>query len=239
MAQPRLSIVIPAYNEAKRIGDTLIKIHAYLMKQSGLSEIVVVDDGSTDRTADAVRKHFPAVQVISYRPNRGKGHAVRTGMLAAKGEIRLFFDADSSTPIEELDNVFPHIGNGADVVIGSRMVAGADVLVHQRWVRERVGRFFNVVLLALGLTRMRDTQCGFKAFTARATDICFTRQTLERFSFDVEILCIAARHKLKVVEIPVHWINSPDTRVRMLRDAIPTLKELLAIRVNLRAGKYD
>lgn len=239
MAQPRLSIVIPAYNEARRIGDTLIKVHAYLMKQTGVSEIIVVDDGSTDRTADVVQKHFPAVQVISYQPNRGKGHAVRTGMLAAKGDIRLFFDADSSTPIEELDNVFPHIERGADIVIGSRMVTGADVMVHQRWFRERVGRFFNVVLLALGLTHMRDTQCGFKAFTVRATEICFSRQTLERFSFDVEILCIAARHGLKVVEIPVHWINSPDTRVRMLRDAVPTLKELLAIRANLRAGRYD
>lgn len=239
MGAVRLSIVIPAYNEAARIGATLIGIHAYLTKQSCNSEIIVVDDGSTDRTAEIVRAGFPAVQVISYPENRGKGHAVRTGMLAAKGEIRLFFDADGSTPIDEMDKVFPLMNAGADVVIGSRMVEGAVVQVHQRWVREHVGRLFNIVLLALGLTRMRDTQCGFKAFTARATEVCFTRQTLERFSFDVEVLCIAQRHGLRIVEIPVRWMNSPDTRVRMVRDAVPTMRDLLAIRRDLKRGVYD
>lgn len=239
MAGPRLSIVVPAYNEAARIGATLIGVHAYLVKQSCNAEIIVVDDGSTDRTADVVRSEFPAVQVISYPENRGKGHAVRTGMLAAKGEVRLFFDADGSTPIEELDKALPRFDAGADIVIGSRMVQGANVLVHQRWLRERVGRFYNVVLLALGLTRMRDTQCGFKAFTARATEICFTRQTMERFSFDVEVLCIGQRHGLRIVEVPVRWINSPDTRVHIVRDAIPTLRDLLAIRRNMLRGVYD
>lgn len=238
-AVPRLSIVIPAYNEAARIGATLIDIHAYLVRQSHASEIIVVDDGSADATAEIVRAGFPAVQVISYRENRGKGYAVRTGMLAAKGDIRLFFDADGSTPIDELDKAIPFIDGGADIVIGSRMVQGANVLVHQRWVREHVGRLFNVLLLALGLTRMRDTQCGFKAFTARSTEICFTRQTLDRFSFDVELLCIAQRHGLRIVEMPVRWINSPDTRVRMVRDAFPTMRDLLTIRHNLRKGAYD
>ena len=239
MSGPRLSVVIPAYNEAKRIGATLIDVHAYLVKQSCSAEIIVVDDGSADRTADVVRSEFPAVHVISYSENRGKGHAVRTGMLAAKGEVRLFFDADGSTPIEELDKALPHFDAGADIVIGSRMVQGANVLVHQHWLRERVGRFYNVVLLALGLTRMRDTQCGFKAFTARATEICFTRQTMERFSFDVEALCIAQRHGLRIVEVPVRWIISPDTRVHMVRDAVSTLRDLLAIRRNLLRGVYD
>ena len=239
MGQVRLSIVIPAYNEARRIGPTLIGIHAYLVKQAYAAEVIVVDDGSSDKTADFVRSEFPAVRVISYAENCGKGHAVRTGMLAAAGEARLFFDADGSTPIEELEKALPLVDAGADIVIGSRQMQGANVLLHQQWLREHVGRLFNVALLALGLTRMRDTQCGFKMFTARAAEICFGRQTMERFTFDVELLCIAAHHHLRVEEVPVRWTNSPDTRVRMLRDAVPTMRDLFAIRANLRNGVYD
>ena len=239
MAGVRLSIVIPAYNEAARIGATLLDVHAYLVKQPYNAEVIVVDDGSTDRTADVVRSEFPAVRVVSYPDNRGKGHAVRTGMLAATGEIRIFFDADGSTPIDEFEKLLPHFEAGADVVIGSRMMKESDIVVHQRWFRERMGRVFNVVLHGLGLTPFSDTQCGFKAFTARAAEICFTRQTLERFIFDVEVLCIARRHGLRIVEVPIKWINNPDSRVHMLQDAAPTLRDLVAIRRNLRTGAYD
>lgn len=235
----RLSLVIPAYNEAARIGATLLDVHAYLVKQPYSAEVIVVDDGSGDGTADVVRAEYPAVEVISYPNNRGKGYAVRKGMLAAGGEIRVFFDADESTPVGELEKLLLEIDRGADVAIGSRMARGANVVVHQRWLRERMGRLFNLVLHGLGLTPFADTQCGFKAFSARAAEICFKRQTLDRFTFDVEVLCIAQRHGLRIAEVPVKWINNPDSRVHVVRDAIPTMRDILSIRRNLRAGVYD
>lgn len=234
-----ISLVVPAYNEARRIGATLNDVLAYFRGQPYATEVIVVDDGSVDGTADVVRNEFADVRVIAYAPNRGKGHAVRTGMLEARGDIRVYYDADGSTPIEELARLLPHFDAGADIVIGSRLMPESDIVVHQGFVRERLGRLFNRTLHQLGLTRLSDTQCGFKGFTARATEICFRRQTLERFSFDVEVLCIAQRHGLKIVEIPIRWSNNPESRVRMVRDAYPTLRDILTIRARLLAGKYD
>lgn len=234
----RLSVVIPAYNEANRIGGTLESVQAYLNRQEYDWEIVVVDDGSTDATVSVVHDVLPGATVISYGPNRGKGHAVRTGMTRASGEYRLFYDADASTPIEEVDKLWRCFETGADIVIGSRSLPDSTILVHQPWYRENMGRVFNGVLRVLGLTHFADTQCGFKAFTARACEIVFPRQTVEQFSFDAEILHIAELHGLRIEQIPVHWVNSPQTHVHALADSWWSFRDVLAIRYRDARGQY-
>ena len=233
------SIVIPAYNEAKRLPRTLERVQAYLSQQTYDAEIVVVDDGSRDGTADLVRRDWPRVRLASYKPNRGKGFAVKMGMTTASGEYRIFYDADGATPIEELERVWPRFQDGADIVIGSRSVPDARVLVHQAWYRELIGRGFNRLLRILRLTPFIDTQCGFKAFTARAARIVFAKQLLHRFTFDAEVLLIATRHGLRIVEVPVEWTNSKSSRVNLLTTAPRTLRDIVQIRRNLARGLYD
>lgn len=235
----RLSIVIPAYNEDDRIGPTLERINAFLAKADYESEIIVVDDGSSDNTVSVVHDKAPATQVISYRPNRGKGHAVRTGMTAAKGDIRVFYDADGSTPIEEVDKLWPVFESGAEVVIGSRSIPGADVQIHQPWYRENMGRVFNRIIRILGITHFPDTQCGFKAFTAHACSIVLPRQTIARFSFDAELLYIAQKHDLRVEQLPIRWINSPHTSVHALIDSVRMFWDVLTIRFKDAMGRYQ
>lgn len=233
-----LSVVIPAYNERARIGATLDGFIAYLDAQPYDWEIIVVDDGSTDGAAAFVEENYASVTVIAVRPNRGKGHAVKTGMLAARGAHRLFSDADASTPIKQIETFWPHIAAGADIVIGSRDIAGARVEVHQAWYRENMGKLFNLFLRVLGLTRFHDTQCGFKLFTARAAEIVFPRQTIERFGFDAEVLHIARRQGLRVVEAPVRWINSPHSKVNPVADSARMIAESLRVRWNDLLGRY-
>jgi len=234
-----LSLVIPAYNEAGRIGDTLQKAGAYLARQPYSSEILVVDDGSADDTAATAKAAWPEVRVISYRPNRGKGHAVRTGMNAATGDYRVFYDADASTPIEELEKLWPHFEDGADIVIGSRSLPESRIEVHQAWYRESMGRVFNFLLRLAGLTQFHDTQCGFKGFTARACDVVFPLQTVERYSFDAELLYIARRHGLRIDQVPVRWINCPYTRLNAATDSFRMFVDLLAIRARALLGRYE
>ncbi|MCC6694321.1 MAG: glycosyltransferase family 2 protein [Candidatus Hydrogenedentes bacterium] len=234
----RLSIVIPAYNEAGRIGGTLESIEAYLTRRTYKSEVIVVDDGSTDETATIVRERFPEVRLISYRPNRGKGHAVRTGMTHAHGDYRVFYDADASTPIEEVEKLWPHFDAGADIVIGSRALPESNVQVHQAWYRENMGRIFNVLIRMLGLTHYPDTQCGFKGFTARACAVVFPRQTIERFSFDAELLYIAAKHGLRIEQTGVCWINCPYTRLNPIADSTRMFLDVLTIRWKDLCGRY-
>ncbi len=235
----RLSLVIPAYNEEIRIAMTLDRVGKYLSRQGYDFEIIVVDDGSLDTTAELVRALYPSVRVIEYKPNRGKGHAVKIGMLEAQGEYRVFCDADGSTPIEELDRMWKCFDSGADIVIGSRSLPGSDVQVRQHPIRETMGRTFNLfVKMFLGLPFI-DTQCGFKGFTARAAQIVFPLQRRNRFSFDSELLYIARKHRLRVDETPVCWINSPHSRVKIVRDSLEMLRGIFWIRLNDLARKYE
>lgn len=235
----RFSLVIPAFNEASRIGDTLEHVFDYLGRQPYDSEVIVVDDGSNDATASIVRESFPAAKLVSYKPNRGKGHAVKTGMLAADGAYRVFYDADASTPIEEVEKLWPEFDKGAHVVIGSRDLPGSDVQVHQAWYRENMGRVFNRMVRIVAVGGMPDTQCGFKGFTASSCQVIFPRQTIERFSFDVELLYIARKHGLSIAQVPIRWINCPHTRVNPVRDSARMIADLLAIRWRDWQGKYD
>ena len=236
---PRLSLIIPAYNEERRIAVTLDHILSYLARQDYGAEIILVDDGSLDTTAELVKALYPKVSVISYTPNRGKGHAVKTGMLAATGDYRVFYDADGSTPINELDRMWPCFEAGADIVIGSRSLPESDVQVRQHYIRESMGRTFNkFVKMLLGLPFV-DTQCGFKGFTARSAQNLFPRQRRNRFSFDAELLYIARKHHLRVHELPVCWINSPHSRVKLLRDSFDMLRGIFRIRLNDLARKYE
>ncbi|HSB62021.1 MAG TPA: dolichyl-phosphate beta-glucosyltransferase [Vicinamibacteria bacterium] len=238
MSAPPLSVVIPAYNEAERLPRTLERVTAYLAGRGLAHEIVVVDDGSTDGTAERARScGGPALAVLRHEPNRGKGYAVRRGMLAARGERRLMTDADLSTPIEELARLEAALAAGHDVAIGSRAVPGANVEVHQPWYREAMGRLFNRLVRLLVLPGLRDTQCGFKLFTARAAETAFSAALLDGFSFDVEALYIARRHGLGVVEVPVTWRNDAATRVGLMRGGLAFL-DLLRIRANALAGRY-
>jgi dolichyl-phosphate beta-glucosyltransferase len=233
------SLVIPAYNESDRISQTLDDVAAYFAAQDYASEVIVVDDGSDDGTAEVVAGDFPAVRLIRYEPNRGKGCAVRLGMQEASGAYRVFYDADGSTPISEIEKLWPCFEAGADIVIGSRSLQESDVQVHQAWYRENMGRVFNRILRLAGLTQYPDTQCGFKGLSAAACDVVFPRQTIERFSFDAELLAIAARHGLRIDQVPVRWINCPGTRVSLGGDSARMLLDLFAIRSNLRSGRYD
>lgn len=240
---PRLSLVIPAYNEATRIESTLVHVLRYLEVQEYPSEIIVVDDGSTDATFGVVRNmrtpNRTPIHILQLKTNQGKGAAVKAGMeRMAQGDYRLFYDADASTPIEELDRIWAAFEAGADIVIGSRSLPDSQVEVRQAAYREFMGRTYNRILKAMGLTRYVDTQCGFKAFTAAAAACVFPRQTVGRFSFDVELLFIAAKHGLTVAEIPVRWINSRASRVNPLRDSTRMFMDLFLIHYRNWQGRY-
>lgn len=234
-----LSVVIPAFDEEQRIEETLREVAAYLSGQSYESEIIVVDDGSKDKTAAIVAAAFPDVRLISYRSNRGKGHAVKTGILAASGAYRLFYDADASTPIDELEKVWLCFENGAAIVIGSRALPDSDVQVHQAWYREAMGRIFNRLVRLFRLTDLPDTQCGFKVFTREACETVFPKQTVEHYSFDAELLFIAAKHGYRIDQVPVRWIDCPATHLRVFVDSLRMFWDLLVIRLNASKGKYD
>ena len=237
MSAPSLSVVIPAFNEALRLPATLARVRSYLDARQPSFEIVVVDDGSTDATAAVARAGAAPIVVLRHAQNRGKGHAVRAGMLAARGERRLMTDADLSTPIEELAQLEAALAQGFDVAIGSRAVAGARVEVHQPAYREAMGRLFNRLVQALLLPGLHDTQCGFKLFTAAAAAAAFSACRLDGFSFDVEALYVARRRGLRIAELPVVWRNDAATRVGAWRGFTAFL-DVLGIRWNALRGRY-
>jgi len=236
-----LSIVIPAYNEESRLPKTLDLIFAYLNARPFRAEILVVDDGSSDRTAEianAARQKYPALRLVSNGKNRGKGFSVRHGMLEARGRIALFTDADLSSPIEECEKLFAAIDAGNEVAIGSRALDRSLITTHQSRLRELAGMIFNAfVQLSMGLP-FRDTQCGFKAFVREPSRIVFEQQRIERFGFDPEILFLAKRHGLRTSEVPVRWGHDPATKVHMLRDSLMMFFDLLIVRWNWLMGRY-
>ena len=237
-----LSIVIPAYNEAKRLPGTLARLREWLGAAHAQHEIVVVDDGSSDGTSEAAREAAReagggGIVILRHEPNRGKGYAVRRGMLAARGDRRLMTDADLSTPLEELPRLMDELDRGAEVAIGSRAVAGARIEVHQSVFRESMGRVFNWLVQVLLLPGLKDTQCGFKLFTARAAEEAFASCRLDGFSFDVEALYVARRRGMGIAEVPVVWRNDEATRVS-LGGGGAAFVDLLRIRLLAWRGAY-
>ena len=238
MSPPSLSVVIPAFNEAGRLPKSLARLRDWLAGSPYRHEIVVVDDGSTDGTAEAARQAGgEALVLLRHQPNRGKGYAVRRGMLAATGERRLMTDADLSTPIEELPRLMSELDHGADIAIGSRAVAGAQIEVHQPAYREAMGRVFNRVVQGLLLPGLKDTQCGFKLFAASAAEESFGACRLDGFSFDVEALYVARRRGLRIVEVPVVWRNDEASRVS-LGGGGAAFFDLIRIRLLAGRGAY-
>lgn len=239
---PTYSIVIPAYNEERRLGATLDKVLAYLAGRGWEAEVLVVNDGSRDATSELVRAYaqrHAAVRLLENPGNRGKGYAVRHGMLEARGEFLLFTDADLSAPIAEAAKLLAALRAGAEVAVGSRWLESRLQTERQPAYRQFFGRVYNLLLrLLLGL-RFKDTQCGFKAFTRRAAREIFSRQRIERWAFDAEVLYLARRLRLEAREVPVEWAHDPRSTISPLRDAPRMAWDLLRIRWNALAGKYS
>ena len=237
-----LSIVIPAFNEERRLPKAIERIGSYLSARPLRAEVLVVDDGSSDATPkliESYRGKYPGLRLISNGGNRGKGFSVRHGMLEARGEIALFTDADLSTPIEEADKLLAALReNGFDAAIGSRALDRSLIEVHQSAFREWAGTFFNRMVRRITGIEFSDTQCGFKAFRRERTRIIFEQQRIERFGFDPEILFLAKRHGLRVAEIPVRWSHDAGTKVNVIEDGIGMFLELLVIRWNSLRGLY-
>ena len=242
MAQyPRYSIVIPAYNESARIPATLESVVAAIRANHWSAEVIVVNDGSRDSTAQLVREfsfHAPEVRLIENPGNRGKGYSVRSGILQALGDVVMFTDADLSAPMEEAERLFAAIAGGADIAIGSRWLEKGRQTHRQPLYRQFFGRCFNAVCRMVMQLPFADTQCGFKAFTRAAAQTVFQLQTIERWGFDPEILFIAIKRGFRIVEVPVSWAHDERTRMSYLKDGMQMLKELALVRWNALTGQY-
>jgi dolichyl-phosphate beta-glucosyltransferase len=233
VTEPRWSVVIPAFNEAARLPRYLDDVVGYLLSRGDGWEVVVVDDGSTDRTDDVVRAvaaRYAQVRLVRQPSNGGKGAAVRAGMLAARGAWRLFTDADGATPIAELKRLEAALAGGADVAIGSRAMSAPGVVVRAQLHRVVAGRLFNALAELLGLAGIRDSQCGFKAFTAAAAEDLFPRLTTAGFGFDVELLLRARARGWRVLEVPVNWHDQPASKVGVLKDGPRMLWQIVDAR---------
>jgi len=242
VAYPRLSIVIPAYNEAARIEGTLERVLWCVQKCAWDAEVLVVDDGSTDRTVEIVQQwaaRNERLHLVKNPGNRGKGYSVRNGLLQAAGEIVMFTDADLSAPMEEAERLFDALDAGADVAIGSRWLDKQKQTIHQPLYRRFFGRCFNWVTRKVMGLPYKDTQCGFKAFKRDAAQTIFRLQTIERWGFDPEILFIARKLKYKIAEVAVTWGHDERSRISYLKDGLQMLKEMAEIRSNSLRGRYD
>jgi dolichyl-phosphate beta-glucosyltransferase len=237
--QAKLSVILPCLNEAARIGDTLAALKKYFDAQDYKAEIIVVDDGSSDETERITREACPSAKLISYEINRGKGYAAKRGINEAEGAYWLVYDADGSTPISELEKVWPKFDQGAAVVIGSRALPESKVEAHQPWYRENMGRIYNLLLRGLGLTSFPDTQCGFKVFDAMQCGRLFEHQRCDGFGADCELLYLAEKDGLRVCQVPVRWLNSPDSRVHAIWHSLEMIGEALGVRWRATFGGYD
>jgi len=229
---PEISMVIPAFNEALRLPTTLDRVQRHLSTAGLSAEVIVVDDGSHDATADIVRQHarrWPQLKLVVAERNAGKGAAVRLGMAAARGRYRVFSDADLSVPIDDLEKLLRPLHAGAGVAIASRGLRDSQVELHQPWYRESMGKIFNRLVRIFVLGGVHDTQCGFKAFTAEVADRVFPALQTRGFGFDVEVLYRAQQAGYQIVEVPTRWINSPQSRVHPIRHSTAMFLELLAI----------
>jgi dolichyl-phosphate beta-glucosyltransferase len=241
MAQPYLSIIVPAYNEAKRIPKTLLDMDKHLARADYSYEIIVVNDGSTDNTAEVVAnlaKLVKNVKLVNGAENMGKGGTVRQGMLMASGVIHLFSDADNSTPIDQFDQMIPLFKQGYQVIIGSRAVHGATLDPPEPLHRRVVGKCLNLLIQLLLVPGISDTQCGFKAFTAEAARKVFESSRVRGWGFDFEILALARRMGYRIAEVPVHWINDEKSHMSM-RGGLQFLADIFRIRWWLWRGVYD
>ncbi len=242
---PAISVIIPAYDEAVRLGETLRATIAYLDRESPGSELIVVDDGSNDTTAEVARNIFAEQHPVTTRllenaRNRGKGAAVRQGLLAAQREIALFSDADLSTPIEEMPKlVTPILTGDVDVAFGSRALDRKLIGNRQPWRREQAGRVFNLMVRTSTGLPFWDTQCGFKAFRMAACRPVVEAAKIDGFGFDVELLLLAQRAGLKLRELPVRWNHHDGSKVHFVHDSLRMLKEVIALRGHVAAGEYD
>jgi dolichyl-phosphate beta-glucosyltransferase len=238
-----ISIVIPAYNEEKRIGPSLLIINNYLQNKRMDHEIIVVDDGSGDRTSQRVKEltlKIINLQLIRYETNKGKGYAVRTGILASKGSLVLLTDADLSTPIEELSTLLPYVANGeCEMAIGSRALPLSNIVIRQPWWRQGMGKIFNKIVKTFVIDDFSDTQCGFKLFAGDAARHLFAQARIDRFAYDVEILALARKEGLVIKEVPICWMNSPESRVNPITDSFRMLLDLLRIRKRLGSVKKN
>jgi len=236
-----LSIVIPSYNEERRLPKTLVEMDNYLSRQKYDYEIIVVSDGSKDNTASVVRNlehRIAGLKLIDNKENHGKGYVTRQGLLAAKGEIRLFTDADNSTSIDQVEKMIPLFKQGANIVIGSRDVKGAVLEPPQPAFRVFVGNVFNLMVqVVVGLWGIKDTQCGFKALSAEAAEKIMPKCKIDRWAFDPEILKIGKKMGYKIEEVPVRWVNDLESKVKMSSTGKMAL-DLLNIRINLLTRKY-
>jgi dolichyl-phosphate beta-glucosyltransferase len=241
-AQPGLSIVVPAYNEQERLGPTIRSYLEYCRSRHLPVELIVVDDGSLDATSALVESlsgEYPEVRLIRLAENRGKGYAVRTGVVNARGQLVLFADADAATPLSELERLEAAIQGGADVAIGSRALAGEGVQVRARFYRRVIGRAFHLLVRTLTVKSVKDTQCGFKLFRGPVAHDLFSRMRMNGFSFDVELLMMAQRRGYRVAEVPVNWVHQPGSKVNLALDSIRMARDLFVIRGHHLSGEYN
>jgi dolichyl-phosphate beta-glucosyltransferase len=242
-----ISIIVAAYNEEKRILPSLFTIRDYCNSKNMDYEIIIVDDGSTDNTRKIATEEIPQIpqlKVIGYDTNMGKGYALRKGVLSSKGNFVLLTDADLSTPIEELSKLLDLIHNKkCDIAIGSRALALSQIIRKQPWWRQGMGKFFNKIVKTLIIDAFDDTQCGFKLFLGDSARNLFKEAQINRFSYDVEILALAKKNGYRILEVPIRWVNSPQSKVNPLKDSVQMFFDLLKIRARLgkvlKTGSQD
>jgi len=237
-----LSVVIPAYNEEEKIKNTIQKVSEFLNSYKFLSEIIIVDDGSADKTLPAAKaeakRHKRRIKIFKNNPNQGKGYALKKGMTRARGEMVLFMDADLSTPLGTFDRMLPFLKNGYDIVMGSRHLPDSKFLVYQPIWRQKIGRIFNKIVFAFFIKKITDTNCGFKAYKNLVAKDLYSRLTINRWGFDVEVIYMAQKFGYRIKEVPVKWTDDPRTKVNIIKAMFSTLKELAQIKINDWRGLY-